>query len=96
LGKRNGVYAGSALTNGNTIAPPAFVAPAVGTLPPPAPVATQWDMFRNVATLYPEPANRYTLGLEVTDPDVVPNISHYLEPIHLRGRALASYSNYPF
>jgi len=99
LSKRNGVYAFAALTNGDTIAPPAFVAPAVGILPPPAPVATQWDLFRDTDTTYPAPSRRYTIGLEFVGngaADNVPDVHYYVEPVHLRGRTLASYSNYPF
>jgi hypothetical protein len=95
LSKRSGVYSGSTLTNGNTITPPAFVAPAIGT-PPPPPVATQWDIFRDVDTQYAAPSRRYTLGLEFTTASTIPDVHYYLEPVHLRGRALASYSNYPF
>jgi hypothetical protein len=96
------LYTGGTLTNGNTLVPPVFVAPLPNTqvyspgqtFAPP--LFGQWDLFRNANTNFPAPSRRYTLGLEFSANTVLPNPSYFLEPMHLRGHALAKYSNYVF
>jgi hypothetical protein len=97
---------------GDPLQPPAYTGPAITQMPilgiggvpaPPQPARLMWDMFRNSDNVL---ATRrfYTLGMENAEAAVGPNNptpqlatpAVYYEPIHLRGRTLASYSNYPF